>query len=322
MYRAKDTRLDRSVAIKVLASHLSENPERKARFDREARAISRLTHPHICTLHDVGHEGDVDYLVMECLEGQTLADRLREGPFSTDQLLETGIEIGEGLEWAHHEGIIHRDLKPANVMLTRTGAKLLDFGLAKADQELDADRSEALTRTFDPSLTDPGTVMGTLSCMAPEQLEGKQADARTDIFAFGVMLYEMATGEKPFVGTSTATLIASILKAEPVPIAKPMAPPVLDRLIRHCLEKDPDERWHSVHDVVKQLKWIRDGERAVTPASGATPVAGPQRKAWLIPAVAVAALIATVVALHPWRKAPLRGSAILKYTGSATNAHR
>src|SRR5439155_25065090 len=152
--------------------------------------ISRLTHPHICTLHDMGHEGGVDYLVMECLEGETLADRLKEGPLPAEQLLKTGIEIGEGLEWAHHEGIIHRDLKAANVRLTRTGAKLLDFGLAKAGHESEADRSVSPTRTADPLLTDPGTVMGTLSYLAPEQLEGRKADARTDIFAFGVILYE------------------------------------------------------------------------------------------------------------------------------------
>jgi len=305
VYKARDTRLDRTVAIKVLPSHLSENPDRKARFDREARAISRLTHPHICTLHDVGHEGGVDYLVMECLEGETLADRLRQGPLPTDPRLKIGIQIGEGLEWAHHEGIIHRDLKPANVMLTKTGAKLLDFGVAKAGGESDPDGSEAPTRTADPSLTDPGTVMGTLPYMAPEQLEGKKADARTDIFAFGVILYEMATGKKPFMGASKASLIGSILKDEPAPITglTPMAPPALDRLIRQCLEKDPEERWHSVHDVVKELKWILDGTKApVTPGSGTTLVVRPKGKAWLIAGVAIAALVATVMALHPWRK--------------------
>jgi eukaryotic-like serine/threonine-protein kinase len=308
VYKAHDTRLDRTVAIKVLPSHLSANPDRRARFDREARAISRLTHPHICTLYDLGHEGGVDYLVMECLEGETLAERLEEGPLPTNQLLKTGTEIGEGLEWAHHEGIIHRDLKPANVMLTKTGVKLLDFGLAKAGGESDSDRSESPTKTADPSLTDPGMVVGTLSYMAPEQLEGRKADPRTDVFAFGVILYEMATGKKPFSGTSKASLIGSILKDEPTPISElaPMSPPALDRLIRQCLEKDPYERWHSVHDVVKELKWIRDGGTAA-PVSGTTRVVGPKRKAWLIAGVVVMPFLATVVAFHPWRKAPVAG---------------
>jgi TolB-like protein len=217
----------------------------------------------------------------------------------------TDWKIGKGLEWAHHEGVVHRDLKPANVMLTKTGAKLLDFGLAKAGGETESDRSESPTRTADPSLTDPGTIMGTLSYLAPEQLEGRKADARTDIFAFGVMLYEMATGKKPFAGTSKASLIGSILKDEPTPIAElaPMSPPALDRLIRQCLEKDPEERWHSVHDVVKELKWIRDGGTAA-PVTGMTLAARLRRKAWLTAAVVVTVLLATVGALHPWRKAP------------------
>jgi TolB-like protein/Tfp pilus assembly protein PilF len=272
VYRACDTRLGRTVAIKVLPSDLSESPDRRARFDREAQAISRLTHPGICTLHDVGHQDGVDFLVMEYLEGGTLASRLQQGHLSTEELLKVGIEIGEALEWAHHEGIIHRDLKPGNVMLTRTGSKLLDFGLAKVVGGSDSDSSESPTETADPSLTDPGTVLGTLPYMAPEQLEGRKADARTDIFAFGVMLYEMAVGRKPFAGTSKASLIASILKDTPAPITQlmPMTPPALDRLIRQCLEKDPGERWHSVHDVVKELKWIRDGgNTAVTTLPGA-----------------------------------------------------
>jgi serine/threonine protein kinase len=176
VYKARDTRLNRTVAIKVLPSHLSENPDRKARFDREAQAISRLTHSGICALYDVGHQDGVDFLVMEYLEGGTLANRLQQGHLSTDELLKTGIEIGEALEWAHHEGIIHRDLKPGNVMLTRTGSKLLDFGLAKVGGGSDSDSSESPTETADPSLTDPGTVMGTLPYMAPEQLEGRKAE--------------------------------------------------------------------------------------------------------------------------------------------------
>jgi TolB-like protein/Tfp pilus assembly protein PilF len=304
VYKARDTRLNRTVAIKVLPSHLSENPDRKARFDREAQAISRLTHSGICALYDVGHQDGVDFLVMEYLEGGTLANRLQQGHLSTDELLKTGIEIGEALEWAHHEGIIHRDLKPGNVMLTRTGSKLLDFGVAKVGGGSDSDSSESPTETADPSLTDPGTVMGTLPYMAPEQLEGRKADARTDIFAFGVMLYEMAAGKKPFEGTSKASLIGSILKDEPTSITEvaPTTPPALDRLIRQCLEKNPEERWHSVHDVVKELKWIRDGPKAaVTRVSGATLGLRPTRRAWLKAGVVVAALVATIVALYPGR---------------------
>jgi TolB-like protein len=314
VYRASDTRLGRTVAIKVLPSHLSESPDRKARFDREAQAISRLAHPGICALYDVGNQDGVDFLVMEYLEGGTLASRLQQGHLSTEDLLKVGIEIGEALEWAHHEGIIHRDLKPGNVMLTRTGSKLLDFGLAKVGGGSDSDSSESPTETADPSLTDPGTVMGTLLYMAPEQLEGRRADARTDIFAFGVVLYEMAAGKKPFAGTSKASLIGSILKDTPAPITEltPMTPPALDRLIRQCLEKDPDERWHSVHDVVKELKWIRDGpQAAVTPVSGAPLVARSRRKAWLTASLGAAALIAAVLALDPWRKSagPVLGRA-------------
>jgi eukaryotic-like serine/threonine-protein kinase len=303
VYKARDTRLDRTVAIKVLPSPLSQDADRRARFDREARAISRLTHPHICTLYDVGHRRGVDFLVMECLEGETLADRLKDGPLPTDLVLKTGIEIGEGLEWAHHEGIIHRDLKPANVMLTRTGAKLLDFGLARMGGGLDSERSESPTRTAEPSLTDPGAVMGTLSYLAPEQIEGKRADARTDIFAFGVILYEMATGKRPFAGTSKASLIGSILRDEPTPVAElaPTAPAALARLIRQCLEKDPDQRRHSIHDTVEELKWIRDGEAgAARPASGPL-VMRPGRRAWLV-AGAVLGLLVIVATLHPWRK--------------------
>jgi serine/threonine protein kinase/tetratricopeptide (TPR) repeat protein len=311
VYKALDTRLKRTVATKVLQSHLTENPDRKFRFQREAQAISRLTHPGICALHDVGHQDGVDFLVMEYLEGGTLASRLQQGHLSSDEVLKIGIEIGEALEWAHHEGIIHRDLKPSNVMLTRTGSKLLDFGLAKVGGGSDSDSSEFPTETADASLTDPGTVMGTLPYMAPEQLEGRKADTRTDIFAFGVMLYEMAAGRKPFGGTSKASLIGSILKDEPASITElaPLTPPALDRLIRQCLEKNPDERWHSVHDVVKELKWIRDGAKAaVTPVSGTTPVVGPRERTWLIAGTVVAVVLATGVALHPWWRLAGRAS--------------
>jgi eukaryotic-like serine/threonine-protein kinase len=294
VYKARDTRLDRVVALKVLRPEVSNDAHRRARFEREARAISRLTHPHICTLHDVGREGEVDYLVMECLEGETLAQRLRAGPLPTAELLETAIHIGEGLEWAHRQGILHRDLKPANVMLTRTGTKLLDFGLAKMVESPPSDLSESPTDTADPGLTGPGMLVGTLSYLAPEQLEGREADTRTDIYALGAVLYEMATGYKPFTGASNASLVASILKGHPPPIteAAPEFPLALDRLVRQCLERDPDQRWQSVHDVVNALRWMRDG-------TGAPPVVR-RRGPWIIVA-GTAVVLAMAVSLRPWR---------------------
>src|SRR6202163_4754400 len=204
VYRARDARLDRSVAIKILPTHLSSNPEAKQRFDREARAISSLNHPNICTLHDVGHQDGIDYLVMEFLEGETLADRLRKGPLPLQQTLKYGIEICEGLEKAHRSGVIHRDLKPGNIMLTKSGAKLMDFGLAKASVMRPAASSSAMVTLSTPAESDPltaqGTVVGTFQYMSPEQVEGKEADARSDIFSLGAMLYEMTTGKRAFEG--------------------------------------------------------------------------------------------------------------------------
>src|ERR1022692_1516221 len=265
VYRARDTRLDRTVAIKILPAHLSDNPEAKQRFDREARAVSSLNHPNICTLHDVGHQEGIDYLVMEFLEGETLADRLTRGPLSPAQVLKYGIEICEGLERAHKTGVIHRDLKPSNVMLTKSCAKLMDFGLAKAAPSI-ASPSSSLTMTLSTPagshpLTAQGTVVGTFQYMSPEQLEGNEADARSDIFALGAVLYEMATGKRAFEGKTTASVIAAVLAAEPQPISviQPMSPPALDRVVKTCLAKDPDERFQSVHDVKLQLKWIAEG---------------------------------------------------------------
>jgi serine/threonine protein kinase len=264
VYRAKDTRLDRTVAVKILPSHLSANIEAKQRFDREARAISSLNHPNICTLHDVGHQDGIDFLVMEFLDGETLADRLRKGPLPTEQVLKIGIEICEGLERAHKSGVIHRDLKPGNVMLTKTGAKLMDFGLAKA-APAGTSLASSLTMTIshpsaDQPLTAHGTIVGTFQYMSPEQTEGKDADARSDIFALGAVLYEMATGKRAFTGKSQASLVAAILASEPAPISmvQPMSPPALEQVIKSCLAKDPEERFQTVHDLKLQLKWIAE----------------------------------------------------------------
>jgi len=260
VYRAKDTRLDRTVAVKILPSHLSADPEARQRFDREARSISSLNHPNICTLHDVGHQDGIDFLVMEFLEGETLADRLSKGPLPTEQVLKYGIEICEGLERAHKSGVVHRDLKPGNVMLTKTGAKLMDFGLAKAIPA-GAPPASSLTMTIaGQPLTARGTIVGTFQYMSPEQMEGKEADARSDIFALGAMLYEMVTGKRAFIGKSQASIVAAILASEPTPIsvAQPMTPPALAQVVKSCLAKDPEERFQTVHDLKLQLKWITE----------------------------------------------------------------
>jgi serine/threonine protein kinase len=258
VYRAKDTRLDRIVAIKVLPERLSDNPDLKARFEREARAISQLTHPHICTLYDVGHQNEIDYLVIEYLEGETLAQRLTKGALPIDQVMRIGVEIASALDKAHRGGVVHRDLKPGNVMLTKAGAKLLDFGLAKG-VTLGGNEPTAMTMT--KPITGEGTIVGTFQYMAPEQLEGKDADARTDIFAFGAVLYEMSTGKRAFEGSSRASLIASIMSAQPRAVSElqPMTPPALDRLIRKCLAKDPENRWQNSADVADELRWIAEG---------------------------------------------------------------
>jgi serine/threonine protein kinase len=275
VYRARDTRLDRTVAVKILPSHLSDNPEAKQRFDREARAISSLNHPNICTLHDVGHQDGIDFLVMEFLEGETLAERLRRGPLPMEQVLKYGIEICEGLERAHKSGVVHRDLKPGNIMLTKMGAKLMDFGLAKAMPGVAAPAS-SLTMTIshpsgDQPLTARGTLVGTFQYMSPEQTEGKEADARSDIFSLGAVLYEMATGKRAFTGRSQATVVAAILASEPPPmsIEQPMAPPALQQVVKSCLAKDPDDRFQTAHDVKLQLRWIAEASSSQLAAPAA-----------------------------------------------------
>ena len=266
VYKARDTRLDRVVAIKVLPAHVAADPIRRERFEREARVISQLNHPHICTLYDVGHDGDVDYLVIEYLEGQTLAERLprsKDRALPVAEALEIAIQIADALDAAHRRGIIHRDLKPANVMLTKTGAKLLDFGIAKAvgppgNRGVRLQPDVTAVPTIPPTLTADGTLLGTVQYMAPEQLEGREADARSDLFAFGAMLYEMLTGRRAFAGESQASVIAAILEIDPPPIgtAQPLTPPALDRVVRKCLAKDPEARWQTARDLVDELKWI------------------------------------------------------------------
>jgi len=292
VYRARDTRLDRTVAIKVLPARLSDDANVRARFEREARAISNLAHPNICVLHDVGHEAGIDFIVMEHLEGETLARRLERGALAPAETLRVAGEIADALDAAHRSGIVHRDLKPANVILTKHGAKLLDFGLASAAHAADAARGaeggapSAFTQspTVSRSLTAAGAIIGTFQYMAPEQLEGRDADARTDIFAFGATVYEMATARRAFEGKSQASLVAAILKDTPRPLTElaPLAPAALERIVMRCLAKDPDDRWQSVRDVAHELRWIAESTSSsrhaatmgVAPAAAAHAPAG------------------------------------------------
>ena len=268
VYRARDTRLDRIVAIKVLPAHLADRAELRERFEREARTVASLNHPHICTLYDIGHQDGTDFLVMEYLEGETLAQRLLKGALPLDQVLQYAIEIADALDKAHRKGITHRDLKPGNIMLTKSGTKLLDFGLAKLKQEVvPANVQLSQLPTANEPLTAQGMIVGTLQYMAPEQLEGKEVDARTDIFAFGAVVYEMATGKKAFEGKSQASLIAKILETDPPPISslQPMTPPALDRVVKKCLAKEPDQRWQTASDLCEELKWIAESGSQVAP---------------------------------------------------------
>ena len=259
VYKAKDTRLDRIVAIKVLPAHLSQNAELKQRFEQEARAISSLNHPHICTLHDIGQEQGIDFMVMEYIEGETLAARLERGPLPLEQALEFAAQIADALDEAHRRGIVHRDLKPANVFLTKTGVKILDFGLAKLLERKEVSETSSVLTQQKP-LTEHGAILGTFQYMAPEQLEAKSIDARTDLFAFGAVLYEMLTGRKAFQGESQASLIGAILHVDPPPLSelRPMAPAALGRLVRKCLAKDPDARWQTARDLKDELRWLEE----------------------------------------------------------------
>jgi serine/threonine protein kinase len=285
VYKAKDTRLDRTVAIKVLPSHAALNADARTRFEREAKTISSLNHPNICTLHDVGNQDGIDYLVMEFLEGETLEDRLRRGKLDTTEALQIGAQIASGLYSAHRRGLIHRDLKPSNIYLTKEGAKLLDFGLAKLHAEAVAGVGGD-TRTT--PMTGEGAIVGTLQYMSPEQLEGKEADARSDIFAFGATLYEMMTGQRAFTGESKASLIGSIMKDRPRSITdlQPTSPPAVDRLIKKCLDKDPDGRWQSAGDLKDELEWIASaGSQAGIPRPVASRRRFRMRVAWVLVAV-------------------------------------
>jgi eukaryotic-like serine/threonine-protein kinase len=295
VWRASDTRLDREVAIKVLPAGFAENAEFLQRFEREARAISSLNHPHICTLHDVGQDDATHYLVMELMEGESLADRLKKGPLPLHEVLRYGRQIASALDAAHRRGVIHRDLKPGNIMLTKSGAKLLDFGLAKsaAGGQGVIGGLTSLPTEHKP-LTQEGTILGTFQYMAPEQLEGLEADARTDIFALGTVLYEMATGRRAFLGGNKTSLIAAIVSSQPEPISNltAMAPPALDHVVRRCLEKDPDDRWQSAHDIASELQWISEAGSQAGVASAVTIRRKTREKlAWTIAALAITAAV-------------------------------
>jgi len=305
VYKAADTRLNRTVAIKVLPTQFSEDPEMKQRFEREAQTIAALNHPNICTLYDVGRQDGADFLVMEFLEGETLAARIARGPLPLPEALKVGVAIADALDKAHRKGVTHRDLKPGNVMLTASGAKLLDFGLAKLKQQTaPADQSQA---PASGNTTSPGTILGTMQYMAPEQLEGKEADARTDIFAFGATLYEMISGKRAFEGKSKAHLIAAIVSAEPDALSKvqPETPPALEFLVKRCLDKDPEERLQTAWDALCQLQWIAEGGSATGIPYSAKAPRRLQPAQLVVAAAALLALVVAVPAVLKWR-APQR----------------
>ena len=291
VYRAKDTKLGREVAVKVLPDEFFENKESIARFEREAKSLAAVSHPNIAALYSFEEITGRHLLVMELVEGHTLGERLLKGPLPLDQLLRAGIEMASALNAAHRHGIVHRDLKPGNVMLTKSGVKLLDFGLAKVLDPEGPVESLTSAPTTAKDVTREGTILGTLSYMAPEQLEGKKADPRSDIFALGATLYEMATGKKAFSGISQASLISSIMTSEPKPISffQPVTPPALVRAVRICLEKDPDDRWQSAGDLGRELRWIAEGSGAAVAAltSDSSGQRRRERVAWTLAAVAI-----------------------------------
>jgi serine/threonine protein kinase len=321
VYRARDIRLERTVAIKILPAHLSSGPVRKQRFEREAKIISSLNHPHICVLHDVGQQDGIDYLVMECVEGETLARRLEKGALPLDQVLKLGTQIADALDKAHRSGVVHRDLKPANIMLTATGVKLLDFGLAKPSAPLASLATLTAAATQTTPVTEPGTIVGTFQYMSPEQVEGKELDGRSDIFSLGAVLYEMVTGRRAFQGRSQLSVASTILEKEPAPIStiKPMTPPALDHAIRRCLAKDPHERWQSARDLELELKWVADeGSRIGVQA----PVTShsTMRERLLLAALAVSALVAVAMGVLYARRAPMEARVARAYIKPMANS--
>jgi serine/threonine protein kinase len=305
VYKARDTRLNRTVAIKILPADVASDPQRRERFRREARAISSLTHPHICTLHDVGEQDGIDFLVMEYLAGETLAHRLLRGALPLDDVLRIAGQLADALDGAHREGIVHRDLKPANVVLAAGGAKVLDFGLAKWHSGGPDSSISAAQVTANPTLTQLGSVAGTVQYMAPEQVEGKPVDTRTDLFALGAIIYEMTTGRKAFEGTSSTTVMAAILTSTPAPMStlQPITPPALERVVRKCLAKDPAKRWQTAADLRDALAWIADD--AFVPAGPSTtrktPAVGHRAKLAVVAPMAVLALAAATYIGMRWR---------------------
>ena len=327
VYRARDTRLGRDVAIKVLPAALAADPERRRRFEQEARAVSALNHPHICVLHDIGSQDGIDFLVMEYLDGQTLAQRLRRRkggaeapPLRLQEALEVGAQIADALATAHRHGIVHRDLKPANIMLVKTGAalqaKLLDFGLAKLRPQPGAAGAGLSELSTQAPATTPGAVMGTVPYMAPEQLEGKPTDARTDLFAFGCVLYEMLTARRAFGGDSQASVISAIMSSEPPPLSalQPLTPHALDRLVRRCLAKDPDDRWQDAADVAEELRGIAQDavatEAVRAPAPNTVGVPRPPRpwRLWAAAAAGVVVFVGALLGGWIWRTATVATS--------------
>jgi serine/threonine protein kinase/Tol biopolymer transport system component len=318
VYKARDTRINRVVAIKILPAHLANRPDLRERFEREARTIGGLNHPYICVLYDVGVHDGAYFLVMEHVEGETLAQRLQKGPLPLDQVLRCAREIADALDKAHRQGAIHRDIKPGNIMLTRSGTKLLDFGLAKLKEAGGQDAFFSQRRTESNVLTDQGTILGTLEYMAPEQVEGRidELDARTDIFAFGAVIYEMVTGRKAFEGKSQASLIAAILKEDPPSMSsiQPMAPASLDHVVRKCLAKDPERRWQTASDLRDELTWVAEsGSLAMVPP------AATGHRAWRDPwraiaAIAILAAAALAVPYLSFFRAPSTDAQVIRFS--------
>lgn len=312
VYRARDTRLDRAVAIKVLPPRLANDPRLRERFDREAHAIAALNHPHICTLHDVGTQDGRAFLVMEYVDGETVASRLAKGPLPLPLALRTSMEIASALDAAHRVGIVHRDLKPANVMLTRAGAKVLDFGLARLDAALLSAGDHGDPSTATTQITAPGVVLGTFAYMSPEQLRGRQADARSDIFALGAVIYELLTGVRAFAGDDPGTTIAAILDHETPSLrtVQRQVPPSLDHVVRRCLEKDPDDRWQSAADVASEVAWIADTVSHV--AEGTASIARPSRRGFAVAALVITAAVLAAVSF-PRMRAPSTMRRVIRF---------